>query len=501
MTYFGAFLLSFLAAALATPVVRAAALRLGWVDAPDARKVHEKAVPRVGGLAIAFAYFLPIFAVLMLDNRVQDALAGRLWQVAGLAVGGVLIVALGLWDDLRGLNAPKKFAVQIAVAVLCWSIFEFRIERIANPFGDPIELGWFGLPVTVLWFVAVVNAINLIDGLDGLASGVSLIASLTLFVLAILWPNPVAGLSSIALSGALLGFLLYNFNPASIFMGDSGSLFLGFILASTGMIGSTKSRTIVAILVPIIALGVPFADTALAVVRRVLAGKSPFAADRGHVHHRLLALGFSHRTAVLILYGACVACALLALALVQANGTQAGVLLALWFAIAFVGARSLGLVDLARMGRSARFGLLRTPRLGAHLAEAMVARGAIRAATTPEEALDALLTWARASDLNEVDCRLVIVSSTATRHYEARWTRRSEDTIPDARIVEIDLGWALGDVRSEGSLSFRWAALATELQLPELPVYEWLGLTLRDRALQLSVLPGPRMVRTRSDVG
>lgn len=501
MTYFGAFLLSFLAAAATTPVVRALARRWGWVDAPEGRKVHLVPVPRVGGLAIAFAYFLPFAAVLLLDNPIQDAVVRRAPEMAGLFLGGVAIVLLGLWDDLRGLGPARKFAVQIAVATVCWWAFEFRIDRIANPFGDPVELGMLGLPVTILWFVAVVNAINLIDGLDGLASGVALIASLTLFVLALMWPNPVAGLSSIALCGALLGFLLYNFNPASIFMGDSGSLFLGFILASTGMIGSTKSRTLVAILVPIIALGVPFADTALAVVRRVLAGRSPFAADRGHLHHQLLALGYSHRRAVLILYAACVTSAVLALALVHANGTQAGVLLALWLAIALVGARATGLVDWARMRRTARFGLLRAPRLATHLAGAEAAGEAIRRATTPEQALDALLGWARSSDLNEVDCRMLVVGAAGSRLYEAKWTRRSEDTIPDARVVEVDLDWALGDVRCEGALAFRWAALPSELALPERPVYEWLALRLRDRVLETSQHSGPRVVRPRADVG
>jgi UDP-GlcNAc:undecaprenyl-phosphate GlcNAc-1-phosphate transferase len=499
VTYFGAFVLSFAAAASATPLVRHLARRWGWVDAPEGRKVHQVPVPRVGGLAIAFAYFLPFAAVLLLDNPIQDAVAARPKEMAGLVIGGFGIVLLGLWDDLKGLGAARKFAVQIAVASLCWWAFDLRIERIANPFGDPFELGMFGLPVSILWFVAVVNAVNLIDGLDGLASGVALIAALTLFMLALMWPNPVAGLSAIALCGALLGFLLYNFNPASIFMGDSGSLFLGFILASTGIIGSTKSRTLVALLVPVIALGVPFADTALAVVRRLLAGRSPFAADRGHVHHRLLALGYSHRRAVLILYAACVACAVVALALVHANGTQAGVLLALWLAIALVGARATGLVDWARMRRSARFGLLRAPRLASHLAGAELAGAAIQRSGTPEEALDALLQWARTSDLNEVDCRLVVISHSGSRMYEARWTRRSEDTVSDARVVDIELDWALGDVRCQGAVAFRWAAQQSELSLPERPVYEWLALRLRDRVLETSQHTGPRVVRARAD--
>ncbi len=474
--------------------MRELALKLGWVDQPDARKVHSAPIPRVGGLAIAAAWFMAMAAVGWVDNAVGDAWRANPDEVIGLFIGAGLIVVLGLVDDVRGLGAWPKLAWQVGVASLMYAAFDYRIELLGNPMGPPFELGLLAYPVTVLWFVAIINAINLIDGLDGLAGGVALIASCTLFVVCLLQPVELTAYASIALAGAVLGFLLYNFNPASIFMGDSGSLFLGFALAATSLQGSVKSRAVVAILVPVIALGVPFMDTLLAVVRRVLAGRSLFAADKGHVHHRLLALGFSHRRTVLMLYSACLLCALVALALVLANSRQAAVLLTLYLLVAALAVRALGIVDFAHIGRTARHGLLRRRHMVNHLASLQAAGVALRGATTVDEAMERLVGWARGSDLSRFDVRLVIGARGGVRQAEVQFARHGADVSPAGHEIEIPVDWALGDVTIRGDVRFGWAVPASELHLPEAPVYEWLAMVLRDRVLEIAFETGPRMV-------
>ncbi len=262
-------------------------------------------------------------------------------------MGGIVIAALGIFDDLKGAGAKKKFLVQFAVAAGMYAA-GFRIDLIANPFGASIQLGWLGLPFTMLWIAGVVNAMNLIDGLDGLAGGVALIAISTTFAIAALRGEPLMILFTAALAGAVLGFLFYNFNPASIFMGDTGSMFLGFVLATTAIQTNQKSSTAVAIVVPIIALGVPIADTLLAMVRRAARGAPLFQADRGHIHHRLIDLGLSHRQAVLVLYGTSVVLGCAALALSYASSSQATWFLLALSGVAYLALRGLGYVSIEK---------------------------------------------------------------------------------------------------------------------------------------------------------
>jgi UDP-GlcNAc:undecaprenyl-phosphate GlcNAc-1-phosphate transferase len=327
LTYFVAFLLSATCSFLLTPLVRNLGIRLGTTDdGSEARKVHDRPIPRVGGVAIAVAFFLPVVGLFFWDNLVSERYLADAPRVAGLVLGAVGMVTLGLVDDVHGLRARTKLVVQGLFAVAAWFL-GYQIVHIGNPFGDPISLGWMAFPVTLLWIVGIVNAINLIDGLDGLASGIALFAVIILFMLGVLNRNVIVGLTAIALAGALVGFLRYNFNPASIFMGDSGSLFIGYVLAVTAISGSAKSSTVLSLPIPLLALGLPVMDTTLAVLRRFLSGKSPFAADRDHVHHRLLDRGMSHRQAVLVLYGGCAFLGFGALMLVYANSLLSAVIL------------------------------------------------------------------------------------------------------------------------------------------------------------------------------
>jgi UDP-GlcNAc:undecaprenyl-phosphate GlcNAc-1-phosphate transferase len=343
-----AFIVSLAVAAALTPLIRGVARQLGALDhAHSSRKVHARPVPRLGGVAIVTAFYVAVTGLLLSSDQVTALFRGDPRQAIGIFVGGSAIAALGLWDDLWGTGARTKFAVQFAVAG-CMYWFGYRIDGLTNPFGAPIELGWLGLPVTVLWIAGVVNAMNLIDGLDGLAGGVALISIGVIFALSLMNGEPLMALLAAALGGAVLGFLRYNFNPASIFMGDTGSMFLGFVLAIAAIAGNQKSSTVMAIAVPVVALGVPIADTLLAMTRRAIRGAPLFRADRDHIHHRLLGLGLTHRQAVLAIYAASVVLGVAALAVaVSTEGQGALILAALAILVALL-LRRLGYLRIER---------------------------------------------------------------------------------------------------------------------------------------------------------
>jgi UDP-GlcNAc:undecaprenyl-phosphate GlcNAc-1-phosphate transferase len=299
-----AFVLACLVSVLLTPLVRRFALARGlFDDQVSARKIHGRPIPRLGGVAIAAGFYVPLLALLFPASSVGGIFYTNMAGAVTFLLGGVAICSLGLLDDLRGAGAGKKFLVQFAVAGALFAAGN-RIELLSLPFVGSFALGALSLPLTLLWVVGVINALNLIDGLDGLAAGVGFFAVATSFAIAALRQDPLMMLFMGALGGAIVGFWAYNFNPASIFMGDTGSMFLGYVLGVGAMRTSQKSSTAVAILVPIVALGLPIADTLLAMLRRALAGRPMFSADREHIHHRLLDLGLSQRRAVITLYGA-----------------------------------------------------------------------------------------------------------------------------------------------------------------------------------------------------
>ena len=277
---------------LFTPPVRSLALRLGAVDRPGGRRVNRSPVPRMGGLAISLG-FLAVIPALCPPER----------PVFGLLGGALLIVLMGALDDLFDLRPAVKLLAQLAAAavavrggVVLGAVSSLSGEGIALP--HPLAAA-----LTMLWIVACTNAVNLIDGLDGLAVGVSAIGSLSMLLVALAVSAPAVAVLLAALNGACLGFLPYNRSPARIFMGDAGSQFLGFVLGAASVMGLLKFHTIVSFFVPLLALFVPLADTAFAVIRRLVRGQSPFHADRGHIHHRLLDLGLSQKQAVALLYG------------------------------------------------------------------------------------------------------------------------------------------------------------------------------------------------------
>jgi UDP-GlcNAc:undecaprenyl-phosphate GlcNAc-1-phosphate transferase len=347
ITILVAFAMAFVVSTVLTPQVRDFAIRRGLFDAHSARKVHARPIPRLGGVAIVIGALVPLSGLLIYRSGATHTFEASGIQVAGFFAGGLAIAALGLIDDLRGLRARHKFTVQFLVAAAMYFL-GFQIHGVANPFGASFSLGYLALPFTMFWIVGVINAMNLIDGLDGLAGGVAFFAVLMNFVVSLSRGDILMGLLMAALAGAILGFLIFNFNPASIFMGDTGSMFLGFILATGSLVTSQKGAAAVSMLVPILALGLPIMDTLLAMIRRYTLGRPVFSADREHIHHRLLRLGYTHRRAVLSMYAICVVFTLAALGITFANQRQAALILTAVAGVVFFIVRRLGYVDFSQ---------------------------------------------------------------------------------------------------------------------------------------------------------
>lgn len=349
-TYFFSFLMTAALAALFTPVVRRFAMRIGAVSSPGGRNVNARSVPRLGGIAIAAAAVCTLLMLLRIESGVGMIVQADPLRVLGLLGGALIVFVTGVLDDTRRVRALYKLYAQIAAATLAYAC-GFRIDAISVSFGDSISMGVFGLPVTIVWIVGVVNAINLIDGLDGLAAGIVFFAGITNFVVAYMGGNVLLAVVMAVMLGAVVGFLFFNFNPARIFMGDSGSYFLGFLLG-TSSISGYKASTAVAILVPMIALGVPIFDTLFTVVRRFLERRPLFSPDRGHIHHRLLDMGLTHRRAVLTLYGVSIVFTVAAIALSVGRSWQGGIAIFTASVVALGLFRSLGYFDyLVRMKR------------------------------------------------------------------------------------------------------------------------------------------------------
>ena len=291
-----AFAVSLLVAYVMTPPVKRFAEKVGAIDVPrDNRRVHDHPIPRMGGLAIFIGFVLSLIFFVPMSTK-----------VLGLLVGSVIIAVMGGVDDIVSLNPWVKLAGQIVaalVAIRCGLVFDV----ISNPniFAEEtyIEIGWLSIPLTMLWIVGCTNAVNLIDGLDGLAVGVSAISSMTMLIVSLFVSEPVVSIILAALTGACLGFMPYNLTPAKIFMGDVGSQLLGFVLSTASIMGLFKLHAIITFFVPLLALALPLADTIFAFFRRILHGQSPFKADKGHFHHRLLAMGLNQKQVVAVLYG------------------------------------------------------------------------------------------------------------------------------------------------------------------------------------------------------
>jgi UDP-GlcNAc:undecaprenyl-phosphate GlcNAc-1-phosphate transferase len=302
VTPFAGLALAFLIALAATPWVLRLALRLGAVDKKSTAKIHPREVPRLGGLAIALGFYVPVLGLALRVNVYQAEIYAHPRRVIALLAGGVAILLLGVFDDLRGARAWQKLIVQVPVAALVW-LAGVRIGGATGPSGHALMMPeWLSLIATVAWIVVVVNALNLIDGLDGLASGLALESLVVVALCAWHRDDPALALFALCLAGSVGGFLVHNFHPATIFMGDSGSMFLGYVLAVSTAWTSQKAATLVGTVLPALALGLPLLDTSMAVVRRALRGQTILRGDLDHIHHRLLARGLGQKRSVLLLY-------------------------------------------------------------------------------------------------------------------------------------------------------------------------------------------------------
>jgi UDP-GlcNAc:undecaprenyl-phosphate GlcNAc-1-phosphate transferase len=347
------FAAALIASATFTRWVRDFSVARGWAAAPSSdRHIHTRPIPRLGGVAI----FLTLWCMVLAAHWLPGHFGTREFPLPLFALKilgpATVIFLLGLIDDFFGVNAYVKFAVQAGAAVLLYCN-GFGISRVSLLAGHP-HLGWLaGLPLTVIWVLWITNAFNLIDGLDGLAAGSALFSSLVTCVVAILFHGEGILFLTVALAGAIAGFLRYNFNPASIFLGDCGSLLIGFLLSAIAIAGSQKASTIVAVAIPIVSLGLPILEVTVAVIRRFLSRKRLFGPDREHIHHKLLGRGISHRQAVLVLYGVSACFGLFSLLLLNPGGAAVAAVLALVGIGVLIGVRQLRYHEFSELGHVA----------------------------------------------------------------------------------------------------------------------------------------------------
>lgn len=325
---------AFVLATFLVPLVKLLAVRIGAVDKPNARKVHQKITPRLGGLAIYVAFWIVVFTLYPPEK-----------PLIGIFMGATMLVFVGIVDDVTDMPAKLKLLGQIIAA--CIATFGgIRIDFITSMFHETgmTALHFLGAPMTVIWIVAIINAVNLIDGLDGLAAGIASISAATLAICAIINGLDTVAVLCFILVGACVGFLVYNFHPASIFMGDTGSMFLGYTLAILSIMGTAKSVTFVSLFIPILALGIPIFDTLFAILRRMIANKPIFEADKAHLHHRLMARGLSHRDTVLLIYGISACLSICAIVINEMTSERGFIVVVVAITLLLVGASKLGII-------------------------------------------------------------------------------------------------------------------------------------------------------------
>jgi UDP-GlcNAc:undecaprenyl-phosphate GlcNAc-1-phosphate transferase len=349
------FAASLLLSFVLTRYVRNLANARGWVAAPALdRHMHHTPLPRLGGVAIFLSFLLSIGIALLISwryPRLDFGLSTR--TLVTIILPGLMIFLLGVYDDLRGAGPYLKFAVQAAAGGMLFA-GGLRILDLPVLFGGH-HFSWIvGLPLTILWVLAITNAFNLIDGLDGLAAGSALFSTLVVFVAALLCQSPLVSLMTVVLAGAILGFLRFNFNPATIFLGDCGSLFIGFMLSALALRGAQKAPTLIAVAIPVVSFGLPILETALSVLRRFISGRPVFTADREHIHHKLLQRGLSHRQVVIVLYAVSALFALLSLFLLWPTGSTFGLVLAVIGTGIWLGVQHLGYLEFGELRRVAQ---------------------------------------------------------------------------------------------------------------------------------------------------
>ena len=351
-------LASAVVAFLLTPLVRNFARDRGWVDRPDGRrKLHITPVPRLGGVAVfgAFAFTCALLVALERMGAIADHISGTAYL--HLLIACAAVAAVGTVDDITGVRPVAKIAMQAAAGLYLY-FHGYKMDALSNPLtGESIELGLLSAPLTIVWFVGMSNAFNLIDGLDGLAAGVGFFSTTTLFIACVINERWEIAVIAAALGGSLLGFLRYNFNPASVFLGDSGALFVGFALAAIAMRGSMKSSAAIAVVAPLMALAVPILDASIAVLRRFVRGDDVFSADGDHIHHRLLRMGLTPRRVVAVMYAVAAAFGFLSLLTMTVKSQIVGMVVIASSVVTWIGVHQLGYAEFGEIQRSLRRGV------------------------------------------------------------------------------------------------------------------------------------------------
>ncbi len=452
-TYLLLFIVAACGSLVMTPLVRRTSERYGWLDEPDdGRRVHHNAVPRIGGVAIFAAMLIALAVLPFIHNLLTLALSASRRQLLTVLVPATLALLFGLYDDFRGTNARFKFIAQGSVGLLFY-VMGGRIEVLSIPM-----VGTVALPValscalTVLWTIGITNAFNLIDGVDGLATGTALFAALALLVVSLMLGHPVVTVMAVALCGALIGFLPYNFNPASIFLGDSGSLFIGFTLAALSVQGAQKASTAVAVAIPLIAFGLPVIDTGFAIIRRFISGRPLFDGDREHIHHKLLERGWSQRRVVLVLYALCAVFGLLALFFVNndAGMRTTGLVLTVVGAAVLLIVGSLRYHEVDEMKASVRRGFGER-RL--RVANNIRVRRASRIMSKARSLAEIFGAMQEMLELGEFVYATVELGSKTTQAHNEQVLRREKTSAPMKRVEMrdglISWTWERGDIDAE----------------------------------------------------
>ncbi len=450
-TYLLVFVLAAVSSLILTPTIRRLCERVGALDEPrDDRRVHRQSVPRLGGVAIFFAAVIALSALPFVHNSLTQALGQVRWRFIAILVPATLVFLLGVYDDLRGSRAPLKFAVQALAGALLFMLGG-KIEVLSIPFIGVIELPVIvSFVLTVIWTIGISNAFNLIDGMDGLAAGAALFAAFVMMVVSLPLYNPFVTVISLALAGALIGFLRYNFNPASIFLGDSGALFLGFTLAALAVQGTQKASTVVAVAIPLLAFGVPMVDTGFTVVRRFISGRPLFEGDREHIHHMLLARGWSQRRVAFVLYGACAIFGLMAMLFVGEHGRMTGLVLFVIGAAVILAVGRLKYHEIDEIKASVRRNV-KDRRLRA--ANNLHVRRAARAMSEANSLREIFAALEMMLDCGEFIYALAEIGTRADAQRNER-ALSAEDDAPRWRRVRMDNGciawdWERGDIEAD----------------------------------------------------
>ena len=459
---------SFLFALLLTPFVRNIFRRFGIVDHPNDRKLHRHPIPRVGGVAIVLAYAAAYACLLLAHFQGGVKILHGLRFVMRLGPAALLIFITGLIDDIWGLKPWQKLIGEVGAALMAY----WAGIRIQDFVGFQLAV-WLQLPLTVLWLVACTNAVNLIDGVDGLATGVGLFAACTTLFAALLQNNIALALATAPLVGCLLGFLRYNFNPATIFLGDCGSLFIGFLLGCYGVLWSEKAATILGMTAPLMALSIPLLDTALAIARRFLRQRPVFTADRGHIHHRLLDRGLTPRKVALILYAFSALGAMCSLLIM--NKHVSGIVIILFCAVTWIGVQHLGYVEFGTAGRMFLDGAFR--RMLNSQVSLLAYQEQLIAAPTPEGCWDVVLGACRDAGFHQVQMTLAGQTFEWQDGIDPMNTWDITIPISDSDYIRLTRSFGGGP---EPNIIAPFADLLRQAIVPKLPVFAAMSRLVRE---------------------